>query len=62
MVALVLLCYTEFAGKLKFNCKKSNGTNHPTGNFNGFFDELGQDYRAFRSSHNVYDTFRRIFP
>jgi hypothetical protein len=52
MAALALLCYTEFAGKLKFNARK------PAQNFDGFFDELGTGYKAFRESHRVYDIFR----
>lgn len=52
MAALALLCYTEFAGKLKFN-------RSPSENFNRFFDELGPSYEAFRSVHpGVYGTFR----
>lgn len=53
MAALALLCYTEFAGKLKFDgCKASD-------NFNRIFDELGDNYKKFRASgNNVYDIFR----
>src|SRR5678815_767764 len=59
LAALGLLSYTEFGGKLKFNCKKPNGTEHASENFNRFFDELGHGYAKLRSSgHNVYDTFR----
>lgn len=51
--ALGLLCYTEFGGKLKYNCK------HASENFNRFFDDLGPSYKAFRAAgHNVYDIFR----
>jgi hypothetical protein len=54
-----MLCYTEFAGKLKFNYKKKSGADHASKNFNSFFDELGQHYKAFRAAgHNVYDLFR----
>jgi len=59
MAALALLCYTEFAGKLKFDCKKPNGSDYASENFNSFFDELGPGYKAFRSAgNNVYDVFR----
>jgi hypothetical protein len=59
MAALALLCYTEFAGKLKFNCKKPNGSDHASENFNRFFDELGPSYKSFRlAGNNVYDIFR----
>lgn len=59
MTALALLSYTEFGGKLKFACKKSNGSDHASENFNRFFSELGPEYRAFRAAgHNVYDIFR----
>ena len=59
IAALALLSYTEFAGKLKFNCKKANGSDAAGENFNRFFDELGDRYRAFRAAgHNVYGVFR----
>ena len=59
MAALALLSYTEFGGKLKFACKKKNGSDHASENFNRFFDEIGPEYRAFRAAgHNVYDIFR----
>lgn len=59
MAALALLSYTEFGGKLKFACKKSNGSDHASENFNRFFSELGPEYRVFRAAgHNVYDIFR----
>ena len=59
MAALALLSYTEFGGKLKFACKKANGSDHASENFNRFFGELGPEYRAFRAAgHNVYDIFR----
>lgn len=59
MAALALLCYTEFAGKLKFKCKKQNGRDHASKNFNLFFDELGPGYEAFRAScPYLYDIFR----
>lgn len=51
--------YAEFGGKLKFACKKKNGSDHASENFNKFFVELGPPYRAFRAAgHNVYDIFR----
>lgn len=50
--ALGLLCYTEFAGKLKF--KKCSCS----GNFNSFFDLLGNAYKDFRKNNKVYDIFR----
>lgn len=52
LAALGLLCYTEFAGKLKY------GSGAASRNFNQFFDELGYRYKKFRSNHNVYDIFR----
>jgi hypothetical protein len=59
LAALGLLCYTEFAGKEKYKCKKKNGTDHANKNFNKYFDELGKDYKAFRASGvNVYNIFR----
>lgn len=59
LAALALLSHTEFGGKLKFACKKANGSDHASKNFNRFFDELGPEYRAFRvAGHNVYDIFR----
>ncbi|MEI8174110.1 MAG: hypothetical protein WCH07_11605 [Deltaproteobacteria bacterium] len=59
LAALGLLCYTEFGGKLKYNCKKKNGADHASENFNKFFDELGAGYRTFWASGvNVYNVFR----
>jgi len=58
MSALALLSYTEFAGKLKYNCLKANRDNSASENFNRFFDDLGDAYKQFRSNHNVYDIFR----
>ncbi len=52
MATLGLLCYTEFVGKLKFSHLS------PSKNFNDFFDELGEDYKSFRRSHNVYNILR----
>lgn len=52
LAALGLLCYTEFAGKLKYNHL------HASQNFNRFFDELGQLYSDFRQENDVYDIFR----
>ncbi len=50
---LGLLCYTEFAGKLKY---RKGGARK---NFNLFFDDLGPPYKAFRASGvKVYDIFR----
>ena len=62
LCALALFCYIEFAGKLKYNLKKSNGDSYSSGNFNAFFDDLGTSYKLFRSSfpksNDVYDIFR----
>jgi hypothetical protein len=60
LAALGLLCYTEFCGWLKFNCRKNDGSPAPKQNFNAFFDTLGSGmyYAAFRAQHNVYDIFR----
>jgi len=53
LAALGLLCYTEFAGKLKYGCRRSSD------NFNHFFDDLGPDYKNFRASGvDVYNIFR----
>lgn len=53
LAALGLLCYTEFAGKLKY------GKRGARQNFDSFFDDLGPDYKAFRQSGvNVYNVFR----
>jgi hypothetical protein len=58
LAALGLLCYTEFAGKLKYN-KTKNGNDWATENFNCFFDDIGPDYLAFRAAgHNVYNICR----
>lgn len=55
MAALALLCYTEFAGMIKYNKKKP----YPSANFNSFFDDLGEEYKKFREKeHNVYNVFR----
>jgi len=58
LAALGLLAYTEFAGKLKYNCKKENGESWASENFNRFFDELGIEYNNFRNTHDVYNIFR----
>jgi hypothetical protein len=58
LAALGLLCYTEFAGKLRYNVIE-NGREVASKNFNGFFDDLGPAYAGFRASGvNVYDVFR----
>ena len=56
MAAMALLSYTEFAGKIKFGHKKTDGSDHSTKNFNDFFDELGPEYKNFRSSNNVLNS------
>ena len=58
LAALGLLCYTEFAGKLRFGVKRADGSDVASANFNRFFDLLGPAYPAFRVQHNVYDLFR----
>jgi len=59
LAALGLLCYTEFGGKLRYDCKRSDGRDHASENFNRFFDDLGTSYKALRAArHNVYDVFR----
>jgi hypothetical protein len=59
LAALGVLCYTEFAGKLMFDCRKTDGRDHASENFNRFFDRLGPGYQALRASGlNVYDVFR----
>jgi hypothetical protein len=58
LAALGLLCYTEFAGKLKYN-KIKNGNDWASENFNCFFDDIGPAYKAFRAAgHNVYNIYR----
>ena len=53
LAALGLLCYTEFAGRVRY------GRSTSTDNFNLLFDDLGPAYKAFRQScPNVYDMFR----
>lgn len=52
LATLGLLCYTEFAGKLKY--KKNSSSK----NFNYFFDDLGSRYKHFRNQYNVYSIFR----
>jgi len=49
LAALGLLCYTEFAGKLRFGYKKANGADASKRNFLGLFDLLGPTYAALRS-------------
>jgi hypothetical protein len=62
MAALALLCYTEFGGKLMFNCKKKGKKgdyDDAARNFNLFFDRLAPTYKAFtEAGHKVYDVFR----
>ena len=55
MAALALLSYTEFAGRLKNN-DFSDGNSRK--NFDDFFVDLGNDYKQFLTSHNVYKIFR----
>ena len=53
LTALGLLCYTEFAGQVRY------GRSTSTDNFNLLFDDLGPEYKAFRQScPQVYDIFR----
>ena len=62
LCALALFCYIEFAGKLKFNNKKKDGSDYASKNFNDFFDALGESYKSFKDGfldkNFVYDTFR----
>ncbi len=53
LVALGLLCYTEFAGSLIPSVGSGSRTK-----FDTFFDRLGEGYRSLRGSHNVYNIFR----
>lgn len=58
LAALGLLCYTEFLGKITYECKK-NGRDWSSENFNKAFDRFGPKYAELRSSGlNVYDVFR----
>lgn len=63
LAALGLLCYTEFAGKLKYHCTRYNSRTKQkedcaAENFNRFFDDMGPCYKAFRSTTDVYRIFR----
>src|SRR3990172_11847793 len=59
LAAIGLLSYTEFAGKLKYNRKKKDGSDYASENFRLFFDALGPGYKQCRNSKvNVYDIFR----
>lgn len=59
LCALALLCYTEFAGKIKYQKKKSNGDDWAAKNFNCFFNDLGPEYKIFRQNYtDVYDNLR----
>src|SRR5688572_25893761 len=64
LAALGLLCYTEFAGKLRFGKKKKDGSDASGENFRLLFDELGADYKKLRKrlrtkrKLDVYDVFR----
>lgn len=59
LCALALLCYTEFAGVIKYQEKKSNGDYWSSKNFNCFFDDLGEEYKIFRKNHdNLYNNLR----
>lgn len=53
LAALGLLCYTEFAGKLRFGVKRADGSDVASANFNQFFDLLGPEYQAFRGSRSL---------
>ena len=50
LAAIGLLSYTEFAGRLRYNKKKRNGSDDAPENFNLFFDDLGPGYKQFRTS------------
>ncbi|MCZ6691818.1 MAG: hypothetical protein O7H41_19705 [Planctomycetota bacterium] len=69
LAALGLLCYTEWAGKLKYGCKypvrgrRGKEKDAASHNFNHFFDDLGPGYRRFREDEeseqeSPYSTFR----
>jgi len=56
MLALALLSYTEYGGRLKNN-DFSDGTSRK--NFDDFFSDLGPAYKQFLTQHNnAYKTFR----
>lgn len=55
MLALALLCYTEFGGGLKRNIFAIGESRN---NFDSFFGDLGPKYSEFLKSVNVYDVFR----
>lgn len=59
LCALALLCYTEFAGVIKYQKKKKSGDYWSKENFNCFFDDLGQEYKFFRQNHSdIYNNLR----
>ena len=58
LAALGLLCYTEFAGKLRFGHKNRDGSDASRKNFDSFFRLLGPGYASFANAHKVYDIFR----
>jgi hypothetical protein len=51
MLALALLCYTEFAGGLKRGVFKIGQSKR---NFDAFLDDLGPTYRELRKTVNIY--------
>jgi hypothetical protein len=55
MIALALLSYTEYGGRLKNN-DFSDGTSRK--NFNDFFSDLGPAYKQFLAQRNAYKIFR----
>lgn len=55
LAALGLVCYTEFLGGLARGTFAKN-QNHK--NFDCFFDRLGEKYRDFGQTHEVYSIYR----
>jgi hypothetical protein len=56
LCALGLLCYTDFAARLKQKASKKRGNGETA--FKAFFKTLGPEYEAFQEHHNVYDWVR----
>lgn len=61
LCAISLFSYIEFLGKIKYAKTRKQGerlVDLASANFNCQFDDLGNYYKTFRISHNVYDLFR----
>jgi hypothetical protein len=56
--ALGLVCYTEFAGKLKYGKKRKDGKDWSSENFRLFFRDLGPAYAEVAEKCEIYDVLR----